>query len=91
VIGTNNTLGDRLTWPPRPRRSRTSRCRTPGHPDHRHPGRLGQFDPRPDQRHRIARNHFGIFLEGVGPVVHATLHGNQFHRVAKPVKRVIVH
>jgi hypothetical protein len=40
---------------------------------------------------RIARNHFGIFLEGVGHVVRATLHGNQFHRVAKPVKRVIVH
>ena len=40
---------------------------------------------------RIARNHFGIFLEGVGSPVHATLHGNQFHRVHKPVKRVIVH
>jgi hypothetical protein len=27
----------------------------------------------------------------VGRPVHATLHGNQFHRVFKPVKRVIVH
>ena len=39
---------------------------------------------------RIARNHFGIFLEGVGQAVHATLHGNQFHQVFKPVKSVIV-
>ncbi len=39
----------------------------------------------------IARNHFGIFLEGVGPVVHATLRGNRFYNVVKPVKQVIVH
>jgi hypothetical protein len=40
--------------------------------------RVGPFGPDPDRA-------------GVGHVVHATLHGNQFHRVAKPVKRVIVH
>jgi hypothetical protein len=40
---------------------------------------------------RIARNHLGIFPEGVGHVVHATLPGNQFRTVVRPVQRVIVH
>jgi len=39
----------------------------------------------------ICNNHYGIFLEGAGQVVHATLYGNHFSGVGVPVKRVIVH
>ena len=36
----------------------------------------------------ISRNHYGIFLEGTGHVVHAWLYGNHFHHVFIPVKQV---
>ncbi len=39
----------------------------------------------------IRNNHYGIFVQGVGQVVHATLSGNHFRGVAVPVKRVIVY
>jgi hypothetical protein len=35
-------------------------------------------------------NYYGIFLEGVGDVVHASLQGNHFGKVAVRVKRVVV-
>jgi parallel beta-helix repeat protein len=35
----------------------------------------------------ISNDHYGIFLEGVGNVVHASLSGNHFHHVTVHVKR----
>jgi parallel beta-helix repeat protein len=37
----------------------------------------------------ISRNQYGIFLEGTGHVVHASLYGNYFRHVHVPVKQVI--
>jgi nitrous oxidase accessory protein NosD len=89
VIGTNNTLGDPIdlaTSPSSKKNVAVADTRT-----------TGILVGSASSIHvlisgnRISRNHFGIFLEGVRRPVHATLHGNQFHRVFKPVKRVIVH
>jgi hypothetical protein len=38
----------------------------------------------------ISRDHYGIFLEGVGKVVHASLPGNRFSKVSVHVKNVVV-
>jgi hypothetical protein len=38
----------------------------------------------------IAHNYYGIFLEGVGKVVHASLSDNHFSKVSVQVKRVVV-
>jgi Right handed beta helix region len=89
VIGTNNTLGDPIQLATSPASKKNVAV-----PDTRTTGILvGSASPIHVwiSGNRIARNHFGIFLEGVGQAVHATLHGNQFHRVFKPVKSVIVH
>ncbi len=89
VIGTNNTLGDPIDLATSP-----SSKKNVAVPDARTTGILVGSASSIHvliSGNRIARNHFGIFLEGVGRPVHATLHGNQFHRVHKPVKRVIVH
>jgi hypothetical protein len=37
----------------------------------------------------ISRDHYGIYLEGTGHVVHASLYGNDFRHVPVPVKEVI--
>jgi hypothetical protein len=42
------------------------------------------------RRNTICNNHYGIFLEGVGRVVHATLYGNRYRNVTQHVKRVVV-
>jgi nitrous oxidase accessory protein NosD len=89
VIGTNNTLGDPIQLATSPASKKNVAV-----PDTRTTGILvGSASPIHVwiSGNRIARNHFGIFLEGVGQAVHATLHGNQFHQVFKPVKSVIVH
>ena len=89
VIGTNNTLGDPIDLATSP-----SSMKNVAVPDARTTGILVGSASSIHvliSGNRIARNHFGIFLEGVGRPVHATLFGNQFHRVFKPVKRVIVH
>ena len=38
----------------------------------------------------ISGNHYGIFLEGVGKVVHASVTGNHYSKVSVRVKRVVV-
>jgi hypothetical protein len=89
VIGTNNTLGDPIDLATSP-----SSTKNVAVPDTRTTGILVGSASSIHvliSGNRIFRNHFGIFLEGVRRPVHATLHGNQFHRVFKPVKRVIVH
>ncbi len=89
VIGTNNTLGDPIQLGTSPGSKKNVAV-----PDTRTTGILvGSASPIHVQisGNRIARNHFGIFLEGVGHVVHATIFGNQFHHVAKPVKWVVTH
>lgn len=89
VIGTNNTLGDPIDLATSPTSKKNVAV-----PDTRTTGILvGSASPIHVliAGNRIICNHFGIFLEGVGRPVHATLHGNQFHRVVKPVKRVLVH
>jgi len=89
VIGTNNTLGDPIQLGASPGSKKNVAV-----PDTRTTGILvGSASPIHVEisGNHIARNHFGIFLEGVGHVVHATLHGNQFHNVVRPVKVVIVH
>jgi nitrous oxidase accessory protein NosD len=89
IIGTNNTLGDPIMLATSPTSKKSVAV-----PDTRTTGILvGSASPIQVEisGNHIARNHFGIFLEGVGPVVHATLHGNRFYNVVKPVKQVIVH
>ncbi len=89
VIGTNNTLGDPIDLATSP-----SSKKNVAVPDTRTTGILVGSASAIHvliSGNRIVRNHFGIFLEGVGRPVHATLFGNQFHRVVRPVKRVIVH
>jgi nitrous oxidase accessory protein NosD len=89
VIGTNNTLGDPIQLGTSPGSKKNVAV-----PDTRTTGILvGSASPIHVEisGNHIARNHFGIFLEGVGRAVHATISGNQFHHVAKPVKWVITH
>ncbi len=86
VIGTNHTLGDPIGLATSP-----SSTKNVAVPDTRTTGILVGSIHVLISGNRIARHHLGIFLEGVGRPVHAILHGNQFHRVHKPVKHVIVH
>ncbi len=89
TIGVNNTLGDPVDLA-----TATSSKKIVAAPDTRTTGIL--VGAASSIRvlisgNRIVRDHFGIFLEGVRRPVRAALHGNQFHRVFKPVKRVVVH
>ena len=87
TIGTNNTLGDPIGLAPTP----TSTANV-AVPDTRTTGILvGSASPIWVQiRNNVIRsNHYGIFLEGTGPVVHATLYGNRYRNVSVHVKRVI--
>jgi len=87
-IGTNNTIGDSIQLATSPTSKKDVAV-----PDTRTTGILvGSASPIWVQisHNRIHRNHYGVFLEGVGKVVHASLHGNHFRRVAKHVKRRIV-
>ena len=88
TIGTNNTLGDPIQLAPRPTSKKNVAV-----PDKRTTGILvGSASPIWVQirRNTICNNHYGIFLEGVGRVVHATLYGNRYHNVTQHVKRVVV-
>lgn len=87
TIGTNNTLGDPIGLAPTP----TSTANV-AVPDTRTTGILvGSASPIWVQiRNNVIRsNHYGIFLEGTGPVVHATLYDNRYRNVSVHVKRVI--
>lgn len=87
-IGTNNTLGDPIDLATSP-----SSKKNVAKPDTRTTGILvGSASPIWVQitGNHIARNHFGIFLEGVGKVVHATVRNNHYWRVSVHVKSVIV-
>ena len=86
-IGTNNTLGDPIQLGTTP--GSTKNVATPD-PDTT--GILvGSASPIwvEISHNQISSNYYGVFLEGVGNVVHASLSGNQF-RVAVPVKRLAV-
>ncbi|HEY6494592.1 MAG TPA: right-handed parallel beta-helix repeat-containing protein [Trebonia sp.] len=87
-IGTNNTLGDPIdltTSPTSKTNVATADTKTTGI-------LVGSASKIRVQinRNYISNNHYGIFLEGVGKVVHASLQGNRFHNVAVPVKSVVV-
>jgi nitrous oxidase accessory protein NosD len=87
-IGTNNTIGDPIQLATSPTSTTSVAV-----PDTQTTGILvGSASPIWVQiyHNSIFRNHYGIFLEGVGKVVHASLHGNHFSRVAVPVKRLVV-
>jgi parallel beta-helix repeat protein len=87
-IGTNNTLGDPIDLATSP----TSKTNV-ATPDTKTTGILvGSASKISVQisRNHISNNHYGIFLEGVGKVVHASLQGNRFHNVTVPVKSVVV-
>ena len=87
-IGTNNTLGDPIDLATSP-----SSMKNVAKPDTRTTGILvGSASPIWVQitNNYIARNHYGIFLEGVGKVVHATLRNNHYWKVSVRVKRVVV-
>jgi parallel beta-helix repeat protein len=87
-IGTNNTLGDPIGLTTSP----TSAANV-AVPDTRTTGILvGSASPIRVQigSNHIVGDHYGIFLEGVGKVVHASLYGNDFRRVAVQVRRLVV-
>jgi Right handed beta helix region len=87
-IGTNDTLGDPIDLATAPT-STTNAAK----PDTRTTGILvgsaSQIWVQISGNH-IVSNYYGIFLEGVGNVVHASLQGNHFDKVAVRVKRVVV-
>jgi parallel beta-helix repeat protein len=87
-IGTNNTLGDPIdlvTAPTSMKNVAVADTKTTGI-------LVGSASPIWVQisGNHIDNDHYGIFLEGLGHVVHAALTGNQFCGVAAPVKRVVV-
>jgi nitrous oxidase accessory protein NosD len=87
-IGANNSLGDPISLATSP----TSKTNV-AVPDALTTGILvGSASPiwvQISQNH-ISGNHYGIFLEGVGKVVHASLQGNHFGNASVRVKRVVV-
>jgi nitrous oxidase accessory protein NosD len=88
LIGTNNTIGDPIDLATAPTSKKNVAV-----PDTRTTGILvGSASPIRVHisRNRIFRNHYGIFLEGVGRGVHASLHRNHFRHVKVPVKRLVV-
>jgi hypothetical protein len=87
-IGANNTLGDPIDLATSPTSKKNVAV-----PDTRTTGILVGSASRISvliSNNRIFRNYYGIFLEGVGKVVHASLSGNHFSKVSVPVKRVVV-
>lgn len=87
-IGTNNTLGDPIGLSTSP-----SSMKNVAVPDRQTTGILvgaaSSIQVWISGNH-IWSDHFGIFLEGVGNVVNATLSGNSYQSVHQPVKRVVV-
>jgi nitrous oxidase accessory protein NosD len=87
-IGTNNTLGDPIDLTTSPTSTKNVAV-----PDTRTTGILvGSASPISVQisKNYISGNHYGIFLEGVGKVVHASLRGNYFSKFSVRVKIVVV-
>ena len=87
-IGINNTIGDAIDLTTSPTSKKNVAIA-----DHRLTGILvGSASPIKVQisNNYILHNHYGIFLEGVGKVVHASLRGDRFRGVALHVKRVKV-
>jgi nitrous oxidase accessory protein NosD len=88
VIGTNNILGDVIDLATSPTSKKNVAV-----PDLRTTGILVGSASRISvliRNNHISRNYYGIFLEGVGKVVHASLSGNHFSKVSVHVKRVVV-
>jgi parallel beta-helix repeat protein len=87
-IGTNDTLGDPIdlaTSPTSTKNVAVADTKTTGILV----GAASSIRVTINGNH-ISGNHYGIFLEGVGKVVHASLCGNRFRHVAVRVRRVIV-
>jgi nitrous oxidase accessory protein NosD len=87
-IAANNTLGDAIDLATSPTSKKNVAV-----PDTRTTGILvgsaSQISVLISGNH-ISHVHYGIFLEGVGKVVHASLRSNHFSRVSVHVKRVVV-
>jgi parallel beta-helix repeat protein len=87
TIGVNNTLGDPIGLAPSPTSKKNVAIA-----DTATTGILvGSASPIWVQisGNSISRDHYGIYLEGIGHVVHASLYGNYFRHVPVPVKEVI--
>jgi parallel beta-helix repeat protein len=87
-IGTNNTLGDPIDLVTSPTSQKNVAV-----PDNKTTGILvGSASPIRVQinGNTITNNYYGIFLEGVGKQVNASIFGNRFHNVVVPVKKVLV-
>ncbi len=90
-IGTNNTIGDSIQLGTTP-----GSTKNVARPDTRTTGILvGSASPIHVQiaGNHISRDHFGIFLEGLRSIAHAShvsLRGNHFRGVFKQVKAVLV-
>jgi nitrous oxidase accessory protein NosD len=87
-IGTNNTLGDAIDLATSPTSKKNVAV-----PDNRTTGILvgsaSQISVLISHNY-ISHNYYGIFLEGVGKVVNASLSDNHFSKVSVQVKRVVV-
>jgi hypothetical protein len=87
-IGANNTLGDPIDLATSPTSTKNVAA-----PDTRTTGILVGSASRISvliSNNHIFHDYYGIFLEGVGKVVHASVSGNHFSKVSVRVKRVIV-
>jgi nitrous oxidase accessory protein NosD len=87
-IGANNTLGDPIDLATSPTSKKNVAV-----PDTRTTGILVGSASRISvliSGNHISRDYYGIFLEGVGKVVHASLTDNHFSKVSVQVKRVVV-
>ena len=87
-IGTNNTLGDPIDLSTSP-----TSMKNVATPDNKTTGILvGSASPITVQisKNYIYSNYYGIFLEGVGKAVNATLFGNRFRSVTVQVKSIVV-
>jgi Right handed beta helix region len=87
-IGVNNTLGDPIDLTTSP-----TSMKNVAKPDARTTGILVGSASRIAvliSGNHISHNYYGIFLEGVGKVVHASISGNHYTKVSVQVKRVTV-
>jgi parallel beta-helix repeat protein len=88
TIGVNNTLGDPIdlaTSPTSKKNVAVADNRTTGILV----GSASRISVLISDNH-ISSNYYGIFLEGVGKVVQASLAGNRYSKVTVQVKRVVV-
>ena len=88
TIGANNTLGDPIDLLTSPTSKKNLAL-----PDTRTTGILVGSASRISvviSNNDISDNYYGIFLEGVGKVVHTSLPGNHFSKVTAHVKSIVV-